>query len=629
MGLKGLLKRSLATAMAVGALLAGLVVLAAPSATAGAASQTTATFAEPPNATPNFILPFYPAQLCSINNISQFQWLMYRPLYWAGSGSAGTTINKSLSVASLPTFSNGGSTVTVNLKNYKWANGEQLTGKDVQFFMNIYHAEKANFCGYVSGYMPDNVTNVTNSGNTVTFTFNKAYNQHWITYNELAQITPMPMAWDVTSANAAPGSGGCAAAAYGSASDGPCTKVYTFIANQAGFDPNNPKAANNAVNTYASNPLWQVVDGPWKLSAFNADGQATFVPNPSYSGPVKPTLKSFTELPYTADSAEFNALVGGNVDVGYVPVQDISQGTSSYKSIGPNNPRLAANDKLQPWYLFSINYFPENFSTNANNGVTAKIFAQAYVRQAMQELINQPLYIKKLFKGYATPTYGPVPVVPANPYASKLETTNPFPYSPSKAKAALQSHGWKIVPNGTDTCIRPGSASNECGAGIPAGTPLSFQEQYATGVQSTTQEAIDEKASWSSVGINVQLTGATFDTVIGNAIACPSGCAWQMQNWAGGWTFAPDYYPSGEELFELGSAANYGDYNDAKNQSLIQATINTNTPLTQWENYLAKQAPVFFQPNLAYQLTEVNKNLSGVTPQNVFGALTPETWRWK
>src|SRR5579872_4907716 len=127
MGMKGLLKRSCAAAMAAGALMAGLVVGAAPATSAGASTPTSATFAEPPNATPNFILPFYPAQLCSINNISQFQWLMYRPLYWAGSGSAGTTINTSLSVASLPTFSNGGTTVTLNLKNYKWANGEQLT----------------------------------------------------------------------------------------------------------------------------------------------------------------------------------------------------------------------------------------------------------------------------------------------------------------------------------------------------------------------------------------------------------------------------------------------------------------------------------------------------------------------
>ena len=52
------LKRLLLAAMATGALLAGLIV-AAPT-TSGAATPTTATWAELPQATPNFILPFYP-----------------------------------------------------------------------------------------------------------------------------------------------------------------------------------------------------------------------------------------------------------------------------------------------------------------------------------------------------------------------------------------------------------------------------------------------------------------------------------------------------------------------------------------------------------------------------------------
>ena len=102
-----------------------------------------------------------------------------------------------------------------------------------------------------------------------------------------------------------------------------------------------------------------------------------------------------------------------------------------------------------------------------------------------------------------------------------------------------------------------------------------------------------------------------------------------MQNWGGGWTFAPDYYPSGEDLFDLGSVADYGDYNDANNAKLVTATDDTNTPLTTWENYLAKQLPDIWQPNQAYVLTEAQKGLSGVFPQNVFTGISPETWRWK
>ena len=63
-----------------------------------------------------------------------------------------------------------------------------------------------------------------------------------------------------------------------------------------------------ALTSYVCSPLWSVVDGPWKLSAFNADGHITFVPNTKYSGPVKPHLAQFQEVPFTTDSAEYNVL---------------------------------------------------------------------------------------------------------------------------------------------------------------------------------------------------------------------------------------------------------------------------------------------------------------------------------
>ena len=621
----GHLKRLLVFAMAASAMVTGLV-LAAPSTSGAASTPTTATWAEPPSATPNFIFPFYPGSLCSVDNIEQFQFLMYRPLYWFGDGATAGE-NPSLSIGETPTYSNGNTTVTVNLKSYKWANGETVTGQDVLFFMNIYHAEKANFCGYVPNLFPDNVTNVTATASSVTFTFNHAYNNHWILYNELSQITPLPIAWDVTSASGTAGSGGCSSAAYGT-NDAGCAKVYTFLANAAGYNPSNPSAANNSLSTYDTNPLWAVVDGPWKLKSFNADGLVTMVPNPTYSGPVKPTLKSFTEEPYTSDTSEFNALVGGDLSVGYVPVQDLNKGTTNPTSAGPNNPRLTGF-KLGALYTFGINYFPYNFSSTGDNGVAGKVFSQLYIRQAMQTLVDQPLYIKKIFKGYAVPTYGPVPVLPTNAYASSFEKKNPYPYDPAKAKSLLTSHGWKVVPNGTDTCVKPGTGSGECGAGIPSGTPLKFNEQVSTGVQTTIEEVTAEKASWATEGINVTISQASFDTVIGNAVACPNGCSWELQNWGGGWTFAPDYYPSGEDLFDLGSVADYGDYNDANNAKLVTATDDTNTPLTTWENYLAKQLPDIWQPNQAYVLTEAQKGLSGVFPQNVFTGISPETWRWK
>jgi peptide/nickel transport system substrate-binding protein len=325
----GTIRRLVGVGIAVTAMSAATLALA-PASVSGAATSTptTATWAEPPQAPPNYIFPFMSLAFFSVYNSEQFQYLMYRPLYWFGDGAT-PNLNLPLSLAAAPTYNNTANTVTVDLNNYKWSNGETVTAENVMFWMNMLHAEKANWAGYSAGAIPDDVKSIViNNPEQLTFTLTAPVNNYWFTYNELSQITPMPNAWDITAKGGAPNSGGCAAAPYGTA-DAQCKAVYTFLSKQAGYDPSNPKAANNSLSTYATNPIWQVVDGPWKLSHFDAEGNVTFVPNPTYSGPVKPTLTKFIELPFTSDSAEFNALVGGKVNVGYLPTQDITKGTTT------------------------------------------------------------------------------------------------------------------------------------------------------------------------------------------------------------------------------------------------------------------------------------------------------------
>jgi peptide/nickel transport system substrate-binding protein len=62
------------------------------------------------------------------------------------------------------------------------------------------------------------------------------------------------------------------------------------------------------LSTYATNPLWQVVNGPFTLSQFTTGGFVNMVPNKNYSGSPKPTISAFKELPYTSDTAEFDQL---------------------------------------------------------------------------------------------------------------------------------------------------------------------------------------------------------------------------------------------------------------------------------------------------------------------------------
>ena len=136
-----------------------------------------------------------------------------------------------------------------------------------------------------------------------------------------------------------------------------------------------------------------------------------------------------------------------------------------------------------------------------------------------------------------------------------------------------------------------------------------------------------EQAAWQQAGIKITLTTASFDTVLGNAVPCSGkSCTWELENWGGGWVYAPDYYPSGELLFQTGAGSNSGSYSDKTNDTLIHDTNFGDSTLAQYENYLAKSLPVVWQPNQAYAVTEIQKNLQGVTPQNPLLNINPENW---
>lgn len=574
-------------------------------------SANTVTFADPPNTIPNWIWPFSSLANFSLTNSSELQLPMYRTLYWFGDTNGAPAVNESLSLANAPVFSDGGTTVTVTLKPYEWSNGEKVTSQDVLFWFNMETAEKANWAAYVPGQFPDNVTSVkTPDASTIVFTTDKAYSEQWFLYNQLSQITPMPMAWDMTSATA---KGTCATDVSG------CAAVYDYLNAQAKDLP-----------TYATSPIWSVVDGPWQLKSFSSDGHVTMVPNTKYSGPTKPSIKEFIEVPFTTDAAEFNVLnANKTIDVGYIPTQDISQpkpANTPATEAGPNP--LSANYTLNPWFLYGVNYFPLNF----NNPTVGPIFDELYFRQALQSVYDQNGIVTAAAKGYGVITDGPVPLVPADsPLISKTEQDNPYPFSVSAAKKYLTDNGWTVVPGGESTCAKPGTATGECGAGIAAGTKLAFDLPYASGTQSITTGMESLKSNASQVGISLNLQPQPFNTVIGNTVPCTgASCTWQMGNWGGGWVYVPDFYPTGELLFATGAGSNSGSYSNPEIDTLINntATQSGTAVMQAYEDALAKDLPVIWSPNYTYSLVEVANGLKGVAPLNPYGSLTPEEWHY-
>lgn len=557
----------------------------------------TATFAEnPASGTADYIFPMVSLAYDTPTNL-QFQYLMYRPLLWFGRGAT-PSMNPALSLADPPVYSNGDATVTLTLKNHKWSDGKPVTTRDLIFWINLLKANKASWALYLPGGFPDNLISVTaQDAKHLVLKLNQAYNPDWFTQTQLAQIFPIPQhVWDRTSASGNVGD-------FDKTTSG-AVAVRKFLDAQARHSAN-----------YASNPLWRVVDGPWRLKTFRSDGYAEFVPNAAYSG-TKPKIDKFVMQPFTSDAAEFNVLESGGLTYGYVPLTDLSQ-KARLQSLGYT---------LAPWPSWSISYMVLNF----NNPTVGPILRQLYVRQALQELIDQDGYLKSFLKGNGVKTNGPAPLQPPSQFVSPELKKGYYSYNPAGAAALLKSHGWDVKPNGTTRCVHAGTGPKQCGAGITPGAALTFDLEYLSGVTYLDQEMKTFKSQLLQAGIQLNLSQGSEGQVVSTATACASGpsCDWQMVQWGSPSWIWGNPYPSGEPIFATGAGVNAGSYSDPANDANIKAVETSHNAggFAKYENYLARQLPVLWLPNTYNQVSAVKTGLAGAIPQSPLLFVTPETW---
>jgi peptide/nickel transport system substrate-binding protein len=586
--------RSSAAALVTGALVAGLVTSPIAASTAGAATTgATATYAEGPGAAPNYILPLLTGAYYSVANIEQFQRLSYRSLYWIGDKGK-PVVNPQLSLAKIPTYSANNTVVNVTLGKWNWSDGTPVTSRDVAFWINLLEANKKNIAFYIPGEFPDNLKSYKVTGpESIQLTLKAPVNPTWFTYDQLSQITPIPQqTWDKTSASGA----------IGNYDETPASAVQVF---------NFLTAQSKTIATYGTNPLWQTVDGPWKLNQYQSDGYVQFKANPSYSGPDTHAIQYFVEEPFTTETAELNVLrSGSSIDYGYLPFQDSAQQSA-----------LSSEGYIQNvWWSWGITYFVFNF----HNPTAGPIFAQAYFRQAMQSLIDEQAFIKGPLNGFGHTDYGPVPSKPTT-FATPYELKGPWRFNPAKAKSMLKSHGWDVKPNGVSTCASPGTGPGQCGTGIRAGAKLEFNLNYQSGNVEVGEEMQGLKSDFALAGIDINLGEAPFDTLIAEASPCTS-CSWQMTNWGGGWLFGVNPYPTGDQIFGTGSGSNFSNYNSPTADKLIDQTVHGTASLAAYEDYLANQVPVLWLPQAPFQISEVSSKLHGALPASPILSLNPENW---
>lgn len=587
----------------IGALvLAGALILSACSTQSSAgpsAAAGTVTYAHGVGDQFSWILPL-PNQ-ANYDPWDQYtEASMWRPLYYAGQG-AKPIINQQLSLAYPPVWSNNDTTVTIRLKHYLWSDGQPVTTRDVQFFFNLYKAGKSNIATYIPGDIPDNIKSVDYvSPSEFVMHLDGSFSQQWYDDNELTLIVPLPQqSWDIERTG---------------------QKVGNYDMTQAGAKAvfNYLTGQSKKVATYASNPLWKIVDGPWRLTAYNPTTyQTTLSVNSAYSGPDKPHIKHVIYETPTSDTAEINGLRNGSIDIGYLPFSDY--GLKGYfESHGYT---------VSPWAPEYVQW--------AELGYTSPVYGplvrQLYIRQALQHLVNQPLYLKTTMHGLGQLTYGPVPNLPGSPYVSAAEKRDPYPYSVSAARSLLESHGWRIGLGGVMVCRYPGTDSQQCGAGIAAGRRLELSLYYVTGYQTLASQVQAFSTAASAAGIGIELNPESQSTLFSLGGVCPASgpCNWGVilySSWI--WNFGQaDVYPSGGQMFATG---NYwgGGYSSKTADHLIKLT-HTKTGLKylyDYENYISRQVAALWFPTVDNRISVVKDSIHGWQPQQVFGNPEPSNW---
>jgi peptide/nickel transport system substrate-binding protein len=605
---KNMIWTVVAVVVVIAAVAIGLSVASgpnSPSTTSTPPTQhQTITFAEGAGANPNYIFPYMASQYFSVDNTNQFQMLMYRPLYWFGLSSSVAYV-PNLSLASSPKFTNGDKTVTFTMKGWKFADGQTVDAQSVMFFLNMYKADPTAYAGYNPGYgIPDQVRNASGSGNKVTINFTSSVNPNWLLYNYLSEITPFPNSWDLVSATQ---TSTCATGVYGASStNSACKKVEKYL---------DAQSANVGLYT---DTMWQSGDdGPWKLTTMDSLGNLTFQPNKKYSGPQKAQVASIKEVAFTSAVAEQNQLSAGSIDIGYLDPTILTASAPSPGTVGANWSPIASKYTLLTGSPWSFNYAPFNFSSA---DAKSAAIGQLYIRQALQGAVDQLGIIKKVDKGYGVPTYSPIP--PNTPSSISAPVTNPYPFNLKSAKALLTSHGWKIV-NGVQTCTDPGTAANQCGAGITRGYTLNLKIVWSSGSPSFDDTFNAEVEDWASIGIKFTTATTTFNQVIADCTSAKQ--LYEICSWGAGWIYAPDYYPSGETLFTTKGGFNPGGYSNPTMNTLINTTTYGTAKLTAYAKFAAQQLPVLYEPNptAVSEIKDTLKSSIGFAP-NPLGNFMPE-----
>ena len=289
------------------------------------------------------------------------------------------------------------------------------------------------------------------------------------------------------------------------------------------------------------------------------------------------------EVAYTSTQAEENDLQAGKIDLGFV-----DPGVLTGNALSPSQGGTQLGPAVEP--LQHVGRVRRGTSTtrrstSASADPKSAAIAQLYIRQALQEAVDQTGIINNVDKGYGIPIYSPLP--PTTPSSLSAAVPNPYPFNLANAKALLTATVGPIQ-NGVQTCTEPGHRFEPVWRGHHAGLHVELQASSGLAAHPPwTRHSTRRSPTGRPIGISSQHTEATFNNVIGD---CSGGSGFEICSWGGGWTYAPDYYPTGETLFAPTGGFNVGGYNDPTMTADITATDFGTAKLTTYGNVRRRAA---------------------------------------
>ncbi|MCX4770323.1 ABC transporter substrate-binding protein [Streptomyces sp. NBC_01260] len=557
----------------------------------------TAVVALTPGLSPNYIYPYPPASSSgTVIARGQLWRSLYRP-----SGEGDQIVDTASSLADPPVYSKDRKTVTIKMREYKWSTGRPVTAADVVFSLDLLKAglaeSPANWSFYTPGQFPDGVSAEATAADTLTLTLDTAYNPSYL-LSVLSLLYIMPSAeWNIAR------------------TDGPhldftrpgnAKAIYRYLTKESADQ-----------KSFAGNPLWQVVNGPYRLKSFDpTTGSYSLAANKAYSGPGEKRLDQIDFKAFTSASAVLNQMKAGNLTVGTLDSGFISQ-AAALKAKGYNvygAPAPARFDSLTINFKNTVNNFDQ-------------VIAQPYVRQALQRLIDQKGYIasRGIYGGAGSENYTTGGA--DSPYPASFGSTAPYPHDEDAARKLLTDHGWKVVPGGSTTCEKPAL----CGSGIKQGQTIRFTLASADTPKYVGARDIAFASAAKKLGIRVDLVTKSLNYMYanyGNSFAPAKSNEWAMQDEGGLYQAAG--YPTSNTVFNTGGSFNLGSYTDPEADRLINASTfgADSTALSAEVTAVSKDLPVLFLPT-PDTLVVWKKTLSG--PGSSFQALlsslyTPEQW---